>query len=77
MNFTIFPQNGEVIKDRLAIIGLTFNDVPANVNCLQWFGDKGWIEYQSEPTVSISEIPDWASNALAAYQAAQAERVTP
>ena len=66
MNFTIFPQNGEVIKDKLAITGLTFNDVPANVNCLQWFGDKGWIEYQSEPTVSISEIPDWANDALTA-----------
>ena len=70
MNFTIFPQNGEVIKDGLAIIDLIFNDVPANVNCLQWFGNKGWIEYQSEPTVSISEIPDWANNALAVYQAA-------
>jgi len=44
--------------------------VPANINCLQWFGDKGWIEYQSEPTVLISEIPNWANNALIVYQSA-------
>ena len=67
MNLTIFPNEGEVIQDKVGKLNLVWDGTPTEVNALQWFGDKGWIEYISAPSVQITELPSWANNALEAF----------
>ena len=69
MNISIFPNNGEVIQDKVAYVDLVWEGTPTEVNALQWFGAEGWIEYISSPTEKITELPQWANNALSAYEA--------
>jgi hypothetical protein len=68
MNLTIFPNGGEVIQDKVGKLNLIWEGTPAEVNALQWFGTEGWIEYISSPTEKITELPQWANNALIAYE---------
>ena len=68
MNISIFPNNGEVIKNKIAYTNLVWEGTPDNINALQWFGTEGWVEYISSPTEKITELPQWANNALIAYE---------
>jgi hypothetical protein len=71
MNLTIFPVGGEVIKDKVRKSGLIWEGTPDNVNALQWFGESGWIEYMTTPSIPITELPVWALNAVEAFDKAE------
>lgn len=77
MNLVVIPVDGAVYVDGVSFSGLTF-DSPADVHALQWKSTKGWIEFidrddgtkpQNEP---ITELPQWALDAKAAWDAAKA-----
>lgn len=76
MKLTIIPADGAVYKDSHSYSGLTLIGVPENIHALQWDGDAGWIEYVNESEYrkpaneAITELPSWANDALASWQAA-------
>jgi hypothetical protein len=74
MKITIIPKTGSVYKDNVAYNDLVWDGTPPNVHALQWFGSNGWIEYLDySPNTQIDILPDWANNALTAWDQAQAE----
>lgn len=73
MRLTVIKTDGTVVKDNLAYLNLSWQGTPDDVHALQWFDVSGWIEF-SDPTLkpneAITELPDWASNAVAAWDVA-------
>jgi hypothetical protein len=77
MKITIISADGAVYKDGVAFLGLTFS-TPTNIRALQWDGsqNKGWVEFQSNeqgvipPNEAITELPDWAIQAIGVWDAA-------
>lgn len=78
MRLTIIPSDGAVYKDELSYSGLTLTGIPENVHALQWNETAGWIEFKNEsefrrsPNQVIQTLPDWAIDALTAWDAADA-----
>jgi hypothetical protein len=71
MKLTIIPVDGAVYKDALCYSGLIWEGTPSNVHALQWLDTSGWIEFNDgTPNENITVLPDWADNALAAWQVA-------
>ena len=78
MRLTIIPSDGAVYEDGLCYSKLTWEGTPPNTHALQWFDTKGWIEYDDPdptdgykpPNETITELPQWALNAMAAWQVA-------
>lgn len=70
MRLTIVPEDFAVYVDGVFKGNLDFSqcDIPSNVHALQWFGDKGWIEFkeESDPFLPkpqnevIDVLPAWA-----------------
>ena len=58
--------------DNSCYLDLKWDGTPINVSALQWFDTEGWIEFydKSIENQSINELPDWANNAVNAWQAA-------
>jgi len=59
MKLTIIPSDKVVIKDGLALLGLNF--ILENVHAVQWYGNKGEVEY-------LDGSPNEAINNLSPYQ---------
>jgi hypothetical protein len=73
MKITIIPKTGSVYKDNVVYNELTWQGTPANVHALQWFDIAGWIEFVDySPNERIDVLPDWANNALIAWDQAKA-----
>lgn len=78
MRITIIPSDGAVYKDDICYAQLIWEGTPASVHALQWFNDIGWIEYNDEipydnhkpANETITELPQWALNALDAWEEA-------
>lgn len=71
MRLTIIPVDGAVYENGECFSGLTWEGTPVNVHALQWFDTEGWIEFIDDtPNEQITELPQWVSNAEAAWQAA-------
>jgi hypothetical protein len=74
MKITIIPSTGSVYKDNVVYNDLVWDGTPPNVHALQWIDVSGWIEYSDySPNTEIDSLPDWANNALAAWNQAQIE----
>lgn len=73
MRVTIIPETGSVVKDGVGFNDLLWAGTPDNVHALQWFTDTGWLEFvgHNVPNETISALPDWANNALAAWEQAR------
>jgi hypothetical protein len=70
VRLTIIPSDGAVYKDEISYLNLTWGGTPLNVHALQWFSNEGWIEFKNNtPNQTITELPVWAENALAAWTA--------
>jgi hypothetical protein len=73
MRLTIIIPDSAVYKDGISYLPLTWEGTPENVRVLQWFDISGWIEY-SDGTLNedITELPQWAYNAIASWDVANA-----
>lgn len=72
MRLSIIIPDGTVCKDELCHTKLTWEGTPVDVHALQWFDTAGWIEFVGHvaPNQNITELPNWANNALAAWDVA-------
>ena len=79
MKLSIIPSDGAVCKDDLCYINLTWEGTPIDVHALQWFDVTGWIEFidESKPNENITQLPEWANNAMASWQIAYNEAHNP
>jgi hypothetical protein len=77
MKLTIIRLDNAVYKDGVCFTGINLNSVPTNIHALQWETDAGWIEYENEaefkkqPNLVITALPDWATEAVSAWEAAK------
>lgn len=84
MRLTIIPIDGAVYKDGLCYSHLVWEGTPSNIHALQWFDTQGWIEYRQTnpfendrlPNETITELPQWALNAVAAWEEYNAQQNT-
>ena len=68
MRLTIIVVDGAVYKDGVCYDHLVWAGTPPSVHALQWFGDNGWVEFaDGAANETISQLPDWANNAVAAW----------
>jgi hypothetical protein len=73
MKLTIIPSDNAVYKNLKFNKDLLWDGTPENVHALQWENDLGWIEYSNEfLNETITQLPDWALNALAAWEMKEA-----
>lgn len=71
MKLTIIPIDGAVYKNEVSYSNLIWTGTPLNVHALQWLDTEGWIEFNDgTPNEAITELPQWALNAEAAWQIA-------
>ena len=85
MRLTIIPSDGAVYEDGLCYLNLTWEGTPADVHALQWFDTQGWIEFEDEnpydnikpANETITALPQWAINAMAAWDAANQPQPEP
>jgi hypothetical protein len=72
MRLTIVIPDDAVYKDGVSYSHLSWQGTPPNVHALQWFNDNtGWIEFNNgDPQLDITALPEWADNALAAWNTA-------
>jgi hypothetical protein len=73
MKLTIIPADKAVYVNGNSISNFNFNS-PANVHALQWMETEGHIEFLTVNYVKpqnelITELPSWAIDAVAAYEA--------
>lgn len=79
MRLTIIPSDGTVSIDSKAIsdLDLTTCAIPEEVHALQWFEDKGWIEFadpvdpfgSKKANEALMALPAWASSCVAVWEA--------
>ncbi len=68
MRLSIIPVDGSVIVDGKGYARLSWEGTPSNVHALQWFDNKGWIEYNDgQLNEDIALLPDWVFNAQMAW----------
>jgi hypothetical protein len=78
MKLTIIPSDKAVYKDNLCYLNLTWEGTPINVHALQWLDFSGSIEFNNgAQNEDITSLPDWANNAIAAWQIAYDEAHKP
>jgi hypothetical protein len=78
MKLTIIVEDGAVYKDGINFLELVWEGTPLDVHALQWLDTAGWIEYKANVSnAPITELPEWANNALAAWQAVYDAAVNP
>jgi hypothetical protein len=68
MRLTIIPSDKSVYKDGLCYSNLIWQGTPNNIHALQWFDNNGWIELTDSINQSITELPEWAVNALNSWE---------
>lgn len=70
MKLTIIPADLAVYENGVCYSDLTWEGTPFNVHALQWLETEGWIEFNDgTPNQEITELPQWALNAEAAWTA--------
>ena len=76
MRLTIIPSDSAVYKDGIVReLDLSTCGIPENVHALQWYDTFGEIEFSSNPgqpkpaNETISELPAWANNCVAVWDA--------
>ena len=71
MRVTILVDDKTVYVDNEVHHNLTWQGTPENVRVLQWQGNSGWLEFK-DTTINedITELPQWASNAVDAFEVA-------
>ena len=69
MKVSIIPVDKTVCKDGICYNNLEWQGTPDGVHALQWIEVSGWIEFDDDtkPNEDITVLPDWANNALAAW----------
>ena len=69
MKLSIIPDDGTVCEDGKCYNNLSWFGTPANVHALQFdtASNSGWIEYTDGPNQDITELPEWANLAEAAW----------
>ena len=78
MRLTIIVEDGAVYKDSISSLELVWDGTPFDVHALQWQDVAGWIEYIGDkPNENITELPQWAYNALDAWQIAYDKSIVP
>lgn len=78
MRLTIIKIDKTVCKDQVCITDLDWQGTPNNVHALQWYETFGSIEFNNgDPNEEITVLPDWANNAVAAWDAAYIPPVPP
>ena len=72
MKLSIIPSDGAVCENELCYINLIWEGTPIDVHALQWFDNNGWIEFidEEKPNENITQLPEWANNAMASWQIA-------
>lgn len=71
MKITIIPSDGAVYENGICYSNLTWYGTPTNIHALQWDTDSGWLEFNDgSMNEDISGLPDWAINAMAAWEQA-------
>jgi hypothetical protein len=76
MKLTIIPSDGAVYENNLCYSNLTWEGTPENVSALQWLDTAGWIEFKTNldgtkpENETITVLPQWADNAMAAWTVA-------
>jgi hypothetical protein len=78
MKISIIPSDGTVCEDGICYIQLTWEGTSTDVHALQWQDESGWIEYNDgKLNEDITVLPDWAYNAMDAWQVAYDEAHKP
>ena len=78
MKLTIIIDNKQVYKNEICYSNLEWQGTPLNVHALQWFDSYGWIEFtDNSPNENITVLPEWANNALNAWEIANAPKPPP
>jgi hypothetical protein len=71
MNVTIIPSDHAVYVDGVCRQPLAWEGTPVTVHALQWLEVEGWIEFNDgNPNQPITALPEWADNAVAAWEQA-------
>lgn len=88
MRLTIVPDDGFVSIDNVVkalSIDLTSCNIPTDIHALQWYDNRGWIEYEDstdpfapkQPNLDIYSLPEWAITAVTVYNNYIAPVATP
>ena len=84
MRLTIIPADGAVYKDNFSYSSLDLSFVPADVHALQWYDTYGEVEFKRQfvdmqivhpQNQVITELPEWANQALTKWDEAEAARI--
>lgn len=68
MKLSIIPADGTVCENNVCYTRLSWEGTPAEISALQWVLDSGWVEFNDgRPNETITVLPDWANNAMAAW----------
>lgn len=72
MQLVIIVPDESVYKNDTSYSHLNWEGTPSDIHALQWFDNNtGWIEFNDgKPQENIMELPQWALNALAAWEVA-------
>jgi hypothetical protein len=71
MKLSIVVEDRVVVIDGLGFGKLTLIGVPEYAHALQWNDGKGWVEYSDgRLNEGITALPQWATDACAAHEAA-------
>jgi hypothetical protein len=71
MKLTIVIPDKLVCKDGLCYTPLDWDGLDTQFHALQWDETEGWIEFtDARPNSIITELPQWATNALNAWDVA-------
>lgn len=65
---TIIPEDKTIYVDQVALFDFDLSFIPSDVHALQWSNGTGWIEYKSQDSESINQLPDWANQAIDLWQ---------
>ena len=73
---TIIPVDKTVYRDQGVEFDLNLDscNIPADVHALQWYADKGEIEYKgSKQNEPITALPSWALAAIILWEESYAK----
>lgn len=72
MRMTIIPVDKVVYVNGTCAFGLDLSgcSIPSNVHALQWYEDKGEVEYKDQPNEAITQLPLWANAAHGVWETA-------
>ena len=84
MRLTIIPADGAVYKNNYSYSDLDLSFAPADVHALQWYDTYGEVEFKRQlvdgqmvhpQNQVITELPEWANQALTKWDEAEADRI--